>query len=359
MNNNPSLFGIKYSNRDFTQKDAWGKNCFNSSFPTSLCAYLQSQNLDSIYLKVDSNLNVFPSMLGIEDLYGISPDSENISYAFESQFTPYQQYLIGTTPNVDLVVQSRDDARCLRAIEIKLTALPDNTTCDLSEDLYGCELVVRPDTIVYLACSLAKAIESSGIIIDGALLEEFRFIEDWSEASSIIYHVPAMINFIDEISISLLNNQAPFLMQPIWKTQGKASSLSEYCLDVFVWSNLSFSRLFLDISKNEIDRNSQIKSIKRHVRSIIWLFKMIYDFWLFGNFDHARIIDRLSYNLKNDKAFALNGKMTHSYMESDFLRKPRVRKGEIKEIILGGGQSLLSPERRLDAIIFNSPDLFF
>ena len=31
---------------------------------------------------------------------------------------------------------------------------------------------------------------------------------------------------------------------------------------------------------------------------------------------------------------------------------------EIKNIILGGGQNLLSPERRFDAIIVNSPDLF-
>ncbi len=30
----------------------------------------------------------------------------------------------------------------------------------------------------------------------------------------------------------------------------------------------------------------------------------------------------------------------------------------LKKIILGGGQNLLSPERRFDAIIYNSPDLF-
>ena len=31
---------------------------------------------------------------------------------------------------------------------------------------------------------------------------------------------------------------------------------------------------------------------------------------------------------------------------------------KLKNIILGGGQKLLSPERRLDAIIFNSEGLF-
>jgi hypothetical protein len=35
-----------------------------------------------------------------------------------------------------------------------------------------------------------------------------------------------------------------------------------------------------------------------------------------------------------------------------------VSKYEIKNIILGGGQNLLSPERRFDAVIVNSPDIF-
>ena len=40
------------------------------------------------------------------------------------------------------------------------------------------------------------------------------------------------------------------------------------------------------------------------------------------------------------------------------LKNPRITKNEIKNIILGGGQNLLSPERRFDAIIYNSPELF-
>ena len=46
------------------------------------------------------------------------------------------------------------------------------------------------------------------------------------------------------------------------------------------------------------------------------------------------------------------------YMKSEILKQPRIKKSEIKEIILGGGQNLLSPERRFDAIVYNSPDLF-
>ena len=85
---------------------------------------------------------------------------------------------------------------------------------------------------------------------------------------------------------------------------------------------------------------------------------MLYDFSIYGQFDHAQTIDNLSFNTKNDKAFAVSGLVTHSYMNSNELHKPRVGKKEIKNIILGGGQNFLSPERRFDAIIFNSPELF-
>lgn len=35
----PGLFGIKRSNRDYSLKDEWGKNQFNSSFPAYLACY--------------------------------------------------------------------------------------------------------------------------------------------------------------------------------------------------------------------------------------------------------------------------------------------------------------------------------
>ena len=88
------------------------------------------------------------------------------------------------------------------------------------------------------------------------------------------------------------------------------------------------------------------------------LFKMLYDFVKFGGIHHGKIIDGLSYNTKNDKAFAVSGRITHRFMKCEELTKPRITKEEIKNIVLGGGQNLLSPERRFDAIIYSSPELF-
>ena len=85
---------------------------------------------------------------------------------------------------------------------------------------------------------------------------------------------------------------------------------------------------------------------------------MLLDFSKNGKINHAKIIDELSFNTKNDKAFAISGKASQPFMACAELTKPRITKDEIKDIILGGGHLLLSPERRFDAIIYNSPNLF-
>lgn len=350
----PSLFGIKHSNRNFSNKDSWGKNQFNSSFPTALSVYLAHKNLDNVYIKLNKNLETFHDFVSTEILFGLSPTSERLFYSFESQFLPFQKFIIGNIPRIDLVTQNSIDGSSLKGLEIKLTALPDNSTYNLNEEKFGCEIVVRPDTIVYLACSLFSVFENRKDELRKIIGGNFDEIGNWTEAVTIIPYLGEIIRTIDEISLKIIDFQSPLVMQPIWKTQGKSPKLAENCLDVFVWSDLAFIRLFAQIAKKEVRENK----ITRQLRTLIWLFKMLYDFSKDGQINYAEIIDTLSYNTKNDKAFALSGRVTHQFMKGEILQNPRITKDEIKNIILGGGQNLLSPERRFDAIIFNSPDLF-
>ena len=352
---NPGLYGINHSNRDFTNKNTWGKNQFNSSFPASLSAYLESKGFENVYLTLDQNLKVVHQKISTSDFFGLSPNSDDLFYSFESAYTPYEQLLVGHLPRVDLVTQRRSSGQALKPIEIKLTALPDNTTYELPENRYGTEIVIRPDTIVYLACSIAFNFRDKLDELKPFFTSAFANIEDWTNGADVWSYLPRMLEAIDAVTLSILDQQEPILMQPVWKTQGKSPALSENCLDVFVWSNLAFTQLFLDVARGELSSNNRIT---RQIRTIIWLFKMLYDFSLNGQFNHAEIIDQLSYNTKNDKAFAVSGTVTHPYMDCEELNKPRITKEEIKNIILGGGQSLLSPERRFDAIIYNSPELF-
>ncbi|HXS35098.1 MAG TPA: HindVP family restriction endonuclease [Flavipsychrobacter sp.] len=351
----PGLFGITNSNRDFAQAETWGKNQFNSSFPAGLANYLSNEGFQNIYLFLDEKLNVRHGKISTSSLYGIEPQSDNLFFSFESSYTPYQQLVIGHLPRVDLVTQLRSNGQCLRPIEIKLTALPDNSTCALEDEYFGCELVVRPDTIVYLACSIAANFKTKIGYLQELIGKDFDQITDWTEGENIWQFIPQMISVLDKIILSILGEQEPILMQPIWKTVGKSSQLADFCLDVFVWSNFAFTQLFLDVARGELAETTRIT---RQIRTIIWLFKMLFDFSKNGQINHIKIIDELSFNTKNDKAFAVSGRITHHFMTCKELTKPRIQANQIKEIILGGGQKLLSPERRFDAIIFNSPELF-
>jgi hypothetical protein len=242
----------------------------------------------------------------------------------------------------------------MQGLEIKLTALPDNSTCDLTEDKFGAEIVVRRDTIVYLACSIASLYKNKRNALKELLSNQTESILDWTKEKNVLPHIDTMIQSIDKVIAENVNHQTPLILQPVWKTEGKSSHLAQHCLDVFVWSNFALVELFIHDTRQQKD----IDEVSRTVRTIIWLFKMLLDFSESGQFNHQQISNELTYNTKNDKAFAVNGKVTHPFMHCPELTKPRIQKDKIKEIILDGGQNLLSPERRFDAIIFNSPELF-
>lgn len=347
----PSLFGIKYSNRDYTNPETWGKNMFNSSFPAALAAYMYSKKVDCVYIKTDKKNQIEHSKISTEELFGISPLDKNTFYAFESVYTPFQQFYKGTIPRVDLVIQNRKTGVCTKGLEIKLTALPDNSTCDLKDNEFSCELVIRPDTISYLACSIAQHYLKSKTKLT-RLMSDFVKIRHWDNEREIIKNYDLFVTFADELAKMHYGKQSALVLQPVWKTDGKSPRLAENCLDTFIWSDLALTHLFTDFSGNIPNR------IGRTERTLVWLVKMLYEFVQTSQFNAAEIIDKLSFNTKNDKAFSVNGKITYPLLKCRELAKPRIKKNEIKNIILGGGQNLLSPERRFDAIIYNSPELF-
>lgn len=348
MNSRSGLFGLNNTNRDFSLRETWGKNQFNSSFPASLCCYLSSRNMKANYLSI-LNRTFAHNLISIENVFGIEFNNKDTLFSFEMAYAPYQKYITGLLPRTDLVVQRQSSGECLAGLEIKLTALPDNVTCNMDEGHYGCEIVVRPDTIVYLACSIAKGLSKDlGCLIPDVM------IQDWSDINLVLEKSGVIVHAIKELSVNLERNQMPFLLQPIWKTIGKSPELSTNCLDIFVWSNAGFCYFISEIAS----ANNESKGITRQKRTAIWLFKMLSDIKLYGKFNHKNIIDQLSFNTKNDKAFASSGNVTNKYMTCERLIKPAILKSQIKEIILGGGQHLLSPERRFDAILFNTPGLF-
>jgi hypothetical protein len=355
----PGLFGLERgrSNRDFSKEESWGKNKFNNAFPASLACYMASQALKPVYLMLDSTAQIKHEKIDVAAFLGLDPTSPNLYFSFETDFTPYRTIVTGKFPRTDLVTLDKSTRNtCLRCLEVKLTALPDNSTYRLSEAQYGCEIVVRPTTIVYLALGIAyKFKDAPESLLDYLDPEAVRRTNSWWDIENITDYVLNLTDDIDRILMSVLDAQEPFVLQPVWKTNGRTTKLHENCLDIFVWSDFAFTRLFFNATRAALSHKQQID---RYARSVIWLTKMLLDFALDGRIPHADIIQALSYNAQTDKAFALNGANTNQYMTCPELINPRIKKTEIRNIILGGGQNLLSPERRFDAALLSNPELF-
>ncbi len=350
----PGLFGQKYSSRDYRYEESWGKNQFNSSFPASLVAYMGSKGINPVYICTDKNNSVVHRTINAANLLGVDPLSEDAYYNYEAEFYPYEQYYSAVKKEkIDLVMINRSSQLAVSGLEVKLTTLPDNTTKDLPESEYGSEIVVRSPTILFLACSICACYkDEKGRNKLHTLLNTIGTeIKNWNEIRNVSPHYDKILKAILDVSKDISSKQVPLIIQPIWKTDKKLKDFAEDCLDVFVWSNLSVIQMCLR------ENNAQ-DDISRNQRTIIWLYKMLWDYTLFGKFNYTDIVNDLAYNYKTDKAFAISGKLTNPIMKCNELTKPRVSKYEIKNIILGDGQKLLSPERRFDAFIVSHPELF-
>ena len=349
----PGLFGQKHSSRDYTNPDCWGKNQFNSSFPASLVAYMYSKGIEPVYIYTGKRNQILHRYISSDELFKIDPLSDDAFYNFEAGFAPYERFYSGEREHIDLVMANYHTGEVLSGLEVKLTALPDNRTKDLDESLWGSEIVIRAATINFLACSICTNYSTPARKEKlRRLLSTVPQINHWEEIEEVRPHYPEIEAAILAISKDMYRKQAPLIIQPIWKTDGSKMRLRDDCLDVFVWSNLSV------IQMCAFGNGVVPRKIQRTHRTIIWIYKMLLDYVTYNTFDYARIIGLQAYNNDNDKAFAVAGSKTHLMMDSPELLKPRISKYEIKNIILGGGQNLLSPERRFDAVLVNSPDLF-
>lgn len=349
----PGLFGQKHSSRDYTEAKCWGKNMFNSSFPASLVAYMYSKGIKPVYICTNKANEIVHDYIDGKSLLGIDPLCDDAFYNYEAGYSPYEKFYFGDREKIDLVMMNNTTNQVCRGLEVKLTAVPDNTTHLKDESEWGCEIVMRPPTICFLACSICtnyNTVEEKEHLRN--MLKKVPQINHWEEINEVASHYSEILSSIFEVSSDMCDIQEPLIVQPIWKTEGNKMRLREDCLDVFVWSNLAVIQMSAKGEPN------QTGTINRFQRTIIWLYKMLLDYVTYDSFDYKRIIRLQSYNLANDKAFSMPGNKSHDFLKSPELRSPRISKYEIKNIILGGGQNLLSPERRFDAVLVNSPDLF-
>ncbi len=350
----PSLFGITRSNRDFADPYYWGKNQFNSAFPVALACYMRSNSIPLVYIKYRDELGTTVGELGVSDLFGSTLPNEELYFSFESRYEPFRDHVHDELPPIDLVVCDKSRNNQIRPIEIKLTTLPDNTTEALTEDQYGTELVIRSATTRYMALSMVCSLQKKMARVREIFEPVMATVRNWDSKPEMLQLAPSILDALEKFLNEFKKFQQPLLMQPIWKTKGKTPVLAENCLDIFVWSDFALTHLFLDSARTAI----QQQKISRQLRAVLRLSRFLYQSSLSGRVHQAPIYDGMTYDNQNDKEFAISGTKSRSLMACERLTRPIVTKAEVKNIVLGGGQKHLSPERRFDAILYFSNDLF-
>lgn len=348
MPEKPTLYGIKNSNRK--SEDFWGKNQFNSSFPVALACYMRDKKINAVYLRLNEKLEVEADELPFSDVFNTTSPNSELYFSFESKFEPYQKYSHDDIGGIDLVVMTAN-RDYLRPFEVKLTVIPDNATAKRPEEKWGSEIVFRPATTKYCALGIIDSLQDRLEWVREMFEPSCHDMQDWGNGYEISRKLPRLLDALDELERGAIDRQKPFLMQPIWKTEGKSPHLAQNALDVFIWSDLALSRLFLDASKENIKDISHNK-ITRQMRSAARMARFFYHASTSGMVPLKKIYTEMAFGKQTDKEFAVNGTVTAGYMKSSRRIRPIVERTALKKIILNGGEKILSPERRFDQTVY-------
>ncbi len=344
----PSLYGISRQNSSRTGGQLWGKNQFNSTFPLSLCLYMRDQGIEPVaVIHGDEGISAQSGEWEMEDVIGA--ERERPYYHFESGFNPYAVYSRNDTDKIDIVVAI--DERHLRPLEVKLTVVPDKTTSKLTEDDWAPEMVMRPVSSAHAMMGVAKRLLEQG---NSDLKQEaisvlrtaYNRIRSWENSPEILQHESSLADALAGILDLSRNIQSPFLVQPIWRTEGQSLKLKNQCFDVFVWSDLAVMAIPLYEHRKSKDEKvtRPLREIARHVRSL-------YDILQTGDYDYRGIYKGMAHDMQTDKSFALNGGKSMAYLGHERLQSPVLERSVLSVLIRDGGTGALKPERRFDAAV--------
>lgn len=342
------LYGIHHSNR--STEDHWGKNCFNSSFPTALGCYMMETGVSAVYVhleEVDGKLTLANSRIPMNEVFNCqSGQSSDLDFHFESVFEPYQQYSFDQIDGIDLVVK-HTNGRFLAPLEIKLTVLPTSATASLPEEQWGCELVVRSATTSYCALGMFDAIKEDARDIREIFESACSSIQMWDNDYEMTHKINSIAKSLDCFEAKYYKHQKPLLVQALWKTQGQSPLLDENAFDIVVWSDYAFSRLFIDDSYG-IGANT----MSRPMRATARLARCLWELSKSGKIRIVDIYRQMAFGNQTDKEFAVGGQKWRRYVTSERVLKPAIKQDAVTEILEPSSIDRLSPERRLDQTLY-------
>lgn len=339
------LFGIAHTNRADMQH--WTKNCFNSSFPTALACYMMEHGQPAIYARlavVNGQLKVVCDEIPISEVFNcgnLHPD--DLYFSFESKYDPYQAFCFDSIDGIDLVVKDTQ-GNFLAPVEIKLTVLPTSATASKPEAEWGSELVIRTATTSYCALGIWDAVKNHRDHVREIFEDTCSDIGSWTNDFEMAHKTVRLKAVLDAFEREYIDFQKPLVMQPIWKTQGQSPILCEEAFDIVVWSNLAFSRLFIETA-NEA-------SMSRPMRASARMARCIWELSRSGRIRMEEIYRQMAFGQQTDKEVSVPGDRWRRYITSGRVLHPAIAKTAINEIIVPGYIENLRPERRFDQTLY-------
>lgn len=339
------LFGIEHTNR--SDSHHWSKNCFNSSFPAALANYMFSKGKSAVYARlacVNGELKVVCDEITICELYRCGTLTPNeLYFSFESKYEPYQAFAFDNIDGIDLVI--KDTAgNFLAPVEVKLTVLPTSATARKPVEEWGSELVVRTATTSYCAFSIWDEVKNNSHHVREIFEDTCADIGSWTNDFEMSHKTANLKTVIDTFELEFLDKQRPLVMQPFWKTEGQSPILCDDAFDIVVWSNLAFSRLFLETA-NEATMSRPMRASARMARCLWELSKS-------GKIRVEDIYRQMAFGQQTDKEVSVPGDRWRRYITSDRVVHPAIPKTAISEIIAPGYIENLRPERRFDQTLY-------
>ncbi len=341
------LYGIIHSNRSVDEH--WGKNRFNSSFPTAVACYMMDRQIPAVYITLgtrDGQLVIEPKEILLNDVFRSGNRStEELYFSFESVYEPYQKYAFDAIDGIDLVVKDTQ-GNFLSPLEVKLTVLPTSQTSTLPEGSWGSEIVIRSATTSYCALGMFDSIKDCASHIREIFEESCSSIQMWDNDYEMTHKLPFVCEAIDSFQLQYYTHQKPLLMQTLWKTKGQSPFLADQAFDIVIWSDYAFSRLFLDGS------NEPAPTMRRGMRATARLARCLWELSKSGKIRMTDIYRQMAFGNQTDKEFAINGIKWREYVNTDRVLHPAISKEEVYQIIEPECIDRLMPERRFDQTLY-------
>lgn len=341
------LYGIFNSNR--TADNHWGKNCFNSSFPTSTACYMLDKAINAIYITLavkNDQLVIEPKEISINEVFNCGDRTlHDLYFSFESVYAPYQQYSFDSIDGIDLVVKDTN-GNYLSPLEVKLTVIPTSQTSTLPEEKWGSEIVVRSATTSYCALGMFDSVKESAWDIREIFEEACSSIQMWDNDYEMTHKMPSLCKAVDNFQLKYYTHQKPLLMQTLWKTQGQSPILADQAFDIVIWSDYAFSRLFLDHSAEPAE------TMRRGMRASARLARCLWELSKSGKIRVVDIYRQMAFGNQTDKEFAIGGSLWRKYVTPERIQNLALNKDVVYQIIEPGYIDRLMPERRFDQTLY-------